>query len=149
MTPPPQVQVIPTPMMYMHHSLGNLHNLTITLLQYLIDPEDWEVATTYTVGFNLTVQSDRTAPRQTAESDPICLIIKNDILPEGDEVFFCRIISTSDAARVIIGPRNEVPVTIIDRKSSNKVHMYIRTYVHSYACMYVYTYLCRFKMYSK
>jgi hypothetical protein len=79
------------------------------------DPEDWEVATTYTVGFNLTVQSDRTAPRQTAESDPICLIIKNDILPEGDEVFFCRIISTSDAARVIIGPRNEVPVTIIDR----------------------------------
>ena len=85
----------------------------------MIDPEDWEGATTYTVGFNLTVQSDRTAPRQTAESDPIYLNIKDDTLVEGDEVFICRIISTSDAARVIIGPRNEVPVTIIDctRKS--------------------------------
>ena len=108
---------------------------SILVVTHLIDPEDWRGATTYTVGFNLTVQSDRSEPLTPTESYPIYLGIEHDTLVEGDEVFTCRIISTSDAARVIIGPMNEVPVTIIDDdrelyarvNTYEHVHMYIRT----------------------
>ena len=81
------------------------------------DPEDWEEARQYRVQFRLTRTSDRIAPLGEAESEPIILNIINDAIYEGDEVFMCRIVSTSDAATVRIGPRNEVPVTIVDDDS--------------------------------
>ena len=81
------------------------------------DPEDWEEARQYRVQFRLTRTSDRIAPLGETESEPIILNITNDTIYEGDEVFTCRIVSTSDAATVKIGPRNEVPVTIVDDDS--------------------------------
>ena len=81
------------------------------------DPEDWEEARQYQVEFRLTRTSDRIAPLKVAESEPIILNITNDTIYEGDEVFTCRIVSTSDNATVKIGPRNEVPVTIVDDDS--------------------------------
>ena len=59
--------------------------------------------------------SDRIAPAK-AEPESIVLNIINDTI-EGDVAFTCRIHTTSDAATVRIGPRNEVPVTIVDDDS--------------------------------
>ena len=81
------------------------------------DPEDWGEARQYHVQFRLTRTSDQLAPLGEAESEPIILNITNDAIYEGDEVFTCRIVSTSDAPTVRIGPRNEVPVTIVDDDS--------------------------------
>ena len=78
------------------------------------DPEDWEEAREYHVQVRLTRTSDQLAPLGEAESVPIVLNINNDAIYEGDEVFTCHIVSTSDAPTVKIGSRNEVPVTIVD-----------------------------------
>ena len=90
---------------------------TLSFIYSCTDPDDWEEARSYHVQFHLTRKSDWMAPLGEAESKPIVLNITNDTIYEGDEVFMCRIVSTSDAATVIIGQRNEVPVTIVDDDS--------------------------------
>ena len=81
------------------------------------DPYDREETRQYHVRFRLTTTSDQRPPPGVAEPEPIVLNIINDAIHEGDVVFTCRIDTTSDAATVKIGPRNEVPVTIVDDDS--------------------------------
>ena len=90
---------------------------TPTFMYSGADPEDLGEARRYRVPFRLTRTSDQLAPLEEAESEPIVLNINNDANYKGDVVFTFRIVSTSDAPTVRIGPRNEVPVTIVDDDS--------------------------------
>ena len=90
---------------------------TLSFIYSCADPDDWEEAGSYHVQFYLTRTSDLNAPLEKAESKPIILNITNDAIYEGDEVFTCCVVSTSDTTTVKKGPRNEVPVTIVDDDS--------------------------------
>ena len=93
-------------------------------------PYDGEEERQYHVRFRLTRTSDWIAPARS-ETEPIVLNIINDTI-EGDVAFKCRIDTTSDAAAVRIGPRNEVPVTIVDDNSKYSCAFIVCAYVHMY-----------------